>query len=163
MHSSICGGGPVVGRHGSNCRIGPYTNDGYHLSSPPNPIGGWSPNDLYEDASDTIPPVSDTYVPPYHPGHTGWTVEEMRTGRADYGRQLILKNGEVGQFSVRLVESRRSAEQPRRMRCAHEHPRVQQTPVGDCRRGSRIVPVPTAARPRRPSRRPSDASASGRA
>lgn len=71
-----------------------YSYDGRHLIG--DPIGGWSPNDLYQDAS-----VGglDWYVPslaPLPPGvqHTGWTV----TG--DYGRQLILKDGEVGQFSA---------------------------------------------------------------
>ena len=55
---------------------------------------GWSPNDLYQDAAGGGSPTPDSYTPPYHAGHTGWTV----TG--DYGRQLVLKDGEVGQFSA---------------------------------------------------------------
>ena len=66
-----------------------FANDGNHLSG--DPIGGWSPNDLYQDAAGG---GTDSYIPPYHTGHTGWTV----TG--DYGRQLVLKDGEVGQFSA---------------------------------------------------------------
>ena len=71
-----------------------YSYDGEHLNG--NPIGGWSPNDLYQD---TAGGGTDYYYPalaPLPPGvqHTGWTV----TG--DYGRQLILKDGEVGQFSA---------------------------------------------------------------
>jgi hypothetical protein len=66
-----------------------YSNDGDHLIG--QPIKGWSPNDLYQDASEG---GTDTYTPPYAPGHTGWTVE------GDYGRQLVLKDGEVGQFSA---------------------------------------------------------------
>ena len=76
-----------------------YLNDDDHLSG--DPIGGWSPNDLYEDTLND-PPGLDTYVAPA-PGttkgigtghHTGWTVA------GDFGRQLILKDGEVGQFSA---------------------------------------------------------------
>ena len=66
-----------------------FANDGNHL--PGDPIGGWSPNDLYQDAAGG---GTDSYIPPYHTGHTGWTV----TG--DYGRQLVLKDGAVGQFSA---------------------------------------------------------------
>jgi hypothetical protein len=74
-----------------------YANDGDHLTG--DPIGGWSPNDLYQDAI-ASPPGLDSYVAPFEGstlglpgGHTGWTVN------GDYGRQLILKDGEVGQFS----------------------------------------------------------------
>jgi hypothetical protein len=66
-----------------------FANDGRHLMG--DPVGGWSPNDLYQDAAGG---GTDSYIPPYHTGHTGWTV----TG--DYGRQLVLKDGEVGQFSA---------------------------------------------------------------
>jgi Putative Flp pilus-assembly TadE/G-like len=66
-----------------------FANDGRHLIG--DPIGGWSPNDLYQDAAGG---GTDFYTPPYHPGHTGWTVA------GDYGRQLVLKDGEVGQFSA---------------------------------------------------------------
>jgi len=66
-----------------------FANDGNHLLG--DPVGGWSPNDLYQDAAGG---GTDSYTPPYHTGHTGWTV----TG--DYGRQLVLKDGEVGQFSA---------------------------------------------------------------
>jgi hypothetical protein len=80
--------------------VGTYANDGYHLSSPPNPIGGWSPNDLFEDPTYNVPAGLDSYTPPYHPGHTGWTVDGDANRPSDYGRQLILKDGEVGQFSA---------------------------------------------------------------
>ena len=66
-----------------------FANDNRHLFG--DPIGGWSPNDLYQDAAGG---GTDTYTAPYHPGHTGWTVD------GDYGRQLVLKDGEVGQFSA---------------------------------------------------------------
>lgn len=66
-----------------------FANDGAHLQG--NPVGGWSPNDLYQDA---LGGGTDYYTPPYAAGHTGWTVE------GDYGRQLVLKNGAVGQFSA---------------------------------------------------------------
>ena len=54
---------------------------------------GWSPNDYYQ------PPSlghNDVYVAPYgnNPNHTGWRVD------ADYGRQLILKDGSPGQYSA---------------------------------------------------------------
>ena len=40
-------------------------------------------------------PGTDVYVPPYdgNPDHTGWRVD------VDFGRQLILKDGSVGQYS----------------------------------------------------------------
>jgi putative Flp pilus-assembly TadE/G-like protein len=71
-----------------------YDYDDKHLIG--DPIGGWSPNDLYEDAAGG---GTDWYYPALAPlpdgaTHTGWTVE------GDYGRQLILKDGEVGQFSA---------------------------------------------------------------
>ena len=53
---------------------------------------GWTQNDMFQ-------PVSlghnDLYVGPYgnNPAHTGWRVT------TDYGRQLILKDGSVGQYS----------------------------------------------------------------
>jgi hypothetical protein len=72
-----------------------YANDGLHLPPDNNPIGGWSPNDLFDTA-----PGNDTYVPPYHPGHTGWTVAGDANRPGDYGRQLVLKDGKVGQFSA---------------------------------------------------------------
>jgi len=76
-----------------------FANDGAHLTG--DPIGGWSPNDLYQ-APPGAPGGLDTYVTPYEGStlglgaghHTGWTVNN------DYGRQLILKDGEVGQFSA---------------------------------------------------------------
>ena len=52
-------------------------------------IDGWTPNDSY------LPPT-DVYVPPYdgNTGHTGWKVT------SDFGRQLILKDGSVGNYST---------------------------------------------------------------
>ena len=78
-----------------NIDLTTYDYDGKHQVG--DPIGGWSPNDLYQDAAGG---GSDWYAPalaPLPPGvtqHTGWTVV------GDYGRQLILKDGEVGQFSA---------------------------------------------------------------
>ena len=46
---------------------------------------------MYQDAAGG---GTDSYIPPYHTGHTGWTV----TG--DYGRQLVFKDGGVGQYSA---------------------------------------------------------------
>jgi hypothetical protein len=71
-----------------------FAYDDEHLNG--NPIGGWSPNDLYQDAAGG---GTDWYYPALAPlpegtQHTGWTVA------GDYGRQLILKDGEVGQFSA---------------------------------------------------------------
>jgi hypothetical protein len=66
--------------------VATYPNDG--LSG----VEGWSPNDLYEDTSAG---GTDSYTPPSDESSgTGWTVA------GDYGRQLILKDGEVGQFSA---------------------------------------------------------------
>lgn len=55
-------------------------------------IAGWTPNDDYTPASSP----ADVYIPPYdgNTGHTGWKVT------ADYGRQLILKDGSVGNYST---------------------------------------------------------------
>ena len=52
---------------------------------------GWTPNDSYQPT--TSP--ADVYIPPYagNAGHTGWKVT------ADYGRQLILKEGSSGNYS----------------------------------------------------------------
>lgn len=63
-----------------------FPNDG--LSG----IDGWTQNDMFQ------PPSlghDDVYVAPYgdNPAHTGWKVT------TDYGRQLILKDGSVGQYS----------------------------------------------------------------
>lgn len=65
-----------------------FANDG-----DPDPIKGWSPNDQYEDAL-ASPAGGDYYNPPGTVNSTSWTV----TG--DYGRQLVLKKGDVGQFSA---------------------------------------------------------------
>lgn len=56
-------------------------------------IPGWSQNDHFQ------PPSlghNDLYVPPYgnNPSHTGWKVT------ADYGRQLVLKDGSPGNYSA---------------------------------------------------------------
>jgi len=53
---------------------------------------GWTPNDAYQP---TLSPA-DVYIPPYdgNTNHTGWKVT------ADYGRQLILKDGSVGNYST---------------------------------------------------------------
>jgi hypothetical protein len=80
--------------------VGTYANDGLHLASPPNPIGGWSPNDKFWNGVDPSYPGDDTYVPPYNSGHTGWTVYGDANRPGDYGRQLILKDGRVSQFSA---------------------------------------------------------------
>ena len=53
-------------------------------------VTGWSANDEYRPAS------GDVYIPPYNgnTNHTGWKVP------ADYGRQLILKDGSPGNYSA---------------------------------------------------------------
>jgi len=50
---------------------------------------GWSENDMYQ------PTQGDVYIGPYagNPPTTGWTIA------ADYGRQLILKEGSTGVYS----------------------------------------------------------------
>ena len=55
-------------------------------------IAGWTPNDSYQP---TMTPA-DVYIPPYdgNTNHTGWKVT------SDYGRQLILKDGSVGNYST---------------------------------------------------------------
>jgi Flp pilus assembly protein TadG len=63
-----------------------FPNDG--LSG----TAGWTPNDYYQP---TMSPA-DVYIPPYdgNTNHTGWKVT------SDYGRQLILKDGSVGNYST---------------------------------------------------------------
>ena len=75
-----------------NVNTANYANDGDHLPPTLNPISGWSPNDKYEG----FPAAGlDFYQTPTASAvGTGWTV----TG--DYGRQLILKKGDVGDFSA---------------------------------------------------------------
>jgi hypothetical protein len=68
-----------------------FLHDGDHLPPTSDPIAGWSPNDKYQDTAEG---GTDTYVPPGLPGSTSWTVD------GDYGRQLVLKKGAVGQFSA---------------------------------------------------------------
>jgi len=59
----------------------PITNPG---------IDGWSMNDMFQ------PGNGDVYIAPYegNTGHTGWKVDD------DYGRQLILKDGDPGNYSA---------------------------------------------------------------
>jgi len=73
-----------------------YPNDFDHLTNPfppPQPgIAGWSPADKYEDLAAG---GADTYATPTSTSTgTGWRVS------ADYGRQLVLKKGDVGDFSA---------------------------------------------------------------
>jgi len=53
---------------------------------------GWTPNDVYQPTASP----KDVYIPPYdgNTNHTGWKVT------SDYGRQLILKDGSVGNYST---------------------------------------------------------------
>lgn len=53
-------------------------------------VEGWSPNDRYQ------PDKDDVYIAPYegNTDHTGWTVD------GDYGRQLIIKDGNIGDYST---------------------------------------------------------------
>jgi hypothetical protein len=62
----------------------------YYPYDPLTGTQGWSPNDKYE------PTLGDTYIAPYggNTSHTGWTVD------GDYGRQLIIKDGDVGDYSA---------------------------------------------------------------
>jgi hypothetical protein len=61
-----------------------YPNDGLMGTA------GWTQNDKYQ------PIEGDVYVPPYNqnPNHTGWTVG------GDYGRQLIIKEGSMNNYST---------------------------------------------------------------
>lgn len=61
-----------------------FPNDG--LSG----TAGWTANDDYQPAN------GDVYIPPYNgnTNHTGWKVTQ------DYGRQLVLKDGSVGNYST---------------------------------------------------------------
>ena len=63
-----------------------FPNDG--LSG----TAGWTPNDDYKPTASP----ADVYIPPYNgnTNHTGWKVT------SDYGRQLILKDGSVGNYST---------------------------------------------------------------
>jgi hypothetical protein len=57
---------------------------------------GWSPNDTYQPESLGFGPPADIYVGPYKDETrptTGWTVQ------ADYGRQLVVKAGDIGDYS----------------------------------------------------------------
>jgi hypothetical protein len=51
---------------------------------------GWSHNDDFQ------PGNGDVYVPPYdgNTNHNGWTVD------GDYGKQLVIKAGDIGQYST---------------------------------------------------------------
>jgi hypothetical protein len=62
----------------------------YYPYDPLPGTAGWSPNDKYE------PTLGDTYVAPYagNVNQTGWTVD------GDYGRQLIIKDGDTGDYSA---------------------------------------------------------------
>jgi len=62
----------------------------YYPNDPLPGTAGWSPNDKYE------PTLGDTYVAPYagNVNQTGWTVD------GDYGRQLIIKDGNIGDYSA---------------------------------------------------------------
>ena len=62
-----------------------FPNDG--LSG----TAGWTPNDFFRPTASP----ADVYIPPYNgnTGHTGWKVT------ADYGRQLVLKDGSAGTYS----------------------------------------------------------------
>ena len=53
---------------------------------------GWTPNDAYQPTASP----ADVYIPPYdgNTSHTGWKVTE------DFGRQLVLKDGSVGNYST---------------------------------------------------------------
>ena len=52
---------------------------------------GWTANDVFQPTASP----ADVYIPPYdgNTNHTGWKVT------ADYGRQLILKDGSTGNYS----------------------------------------------------------------
>jgi hypothetical protein len=67
------------------------TPDTTYWSNDPLPgTAGWTPNDQYESTQ------GDVYIGPYagNTNHTGWTLER------DYGRQLILKFGNTGNYST---------------------------------------------------------------
>lgn len=64
--------------------VADYPNDG--ITSPG--TAGWTPNDLFQAPTDIYEKPTSTSV------GTGWTVS------GDFGRQIILKKGDVGQFSA---------------------------------------------------------------
>ncbi|HWK11010.1 MAG TPA: hypothetical protein VNR64_13215, partial [Vicinamibacterales bacterium] len=61
---------------------------------------GWTPNDDFEPTTvfdkKGNPLGTDVYIPPYNgnTAHTGWKVA------TDYGEQMVLKSGSVGQYSA---------------------------------------------------------------
>ena len=67
-----------------------YPNDGLTGTA------GWSPNDRYQPENLGFSPDPDVYIGPYdnNPNHTGWTVD------GDYGRQLVVKAGDIGDYST---------------------------------------------------------------
>jgi hypothetical protein len=69
-----------------------FANDPDLTGGTPPGVRGWSPNDLYQD---TAGGGTDWYqTPSATDTGTGWRVS------VDYGRQMILKKGAVGQFSA---------------------------------------------------------------
>ena len=76
---------------------------------------GWSQNDMYQSAQ------GDVYTPRYNgnTNHTGWKVTD------DYGRQMVLKDGEVGTFSAGWANTGRPSRQHRRRRLQPEYPGLQ--------------------------------------
>ena len=82
-----------------------YTND------PLLGIPGWSENDKYQPTAATGLPAgqtADVYIGPYdnNNNHTGWTVYGRPASGGspavppDYGRQLVLKDGDMGDYSA---------------------------------------------------------------
>lgn len=72
--------------HDENVDTTYFANDG--ITNPG--VDGWTPNDRYQPAN------GDVYIGPYdgNVNHTGWKVD------ADYGRQLVLKEGSPGNYSA---------------------------------------------------------------
>jgi Putative Flp pilus-assembly TadE/G-like len=80
----------VIDRWADNYDPTPVTT--YFANDALSGTAGWTPNDAYQP---TMTPA-DVYIPPYdgNTNHTGWKVT------SDFGRQLVLKDGSVGNYST---------------------------------------------------------------
>ena len=100
----------VASGNTANCMLPFAVIDRWADNHDPTPVTTYFPNDGLPEQLDgrRMTPISprrrrlDVYIPPYNgnTSHTGWKVT------SDYGRQLILKDGSVGELLDRLVAAR---------------------------------------------------------